>query len=210
MKNILFTLLAGALLSGCASTPVSQAPEPTGTETIPPIPTWTSTSEPTNTMTPTATATMVPLSQIDWNAIIYQGGDLPGTFAVSDIERLGTGAEYSVPPADAQSKMTFWIPGTDDVISVIVFIYDSLETVDAAYQTFRGGAEAGAGIGEKSFLIDHSEPEGTYSVFLSAIGFTRCHALASLSMASIGWSDPSILADYAKKLDARLGEAACR
>ena len=89
MKNFLFALLAGALLCGCSAPPLSQALEPAATETMPPTSTWTSTSEPTNTMTPTATATLVPLSDVDWNAIIYQVGDLPGTFAISDIERLG-------------------------------------------------------------------------------------------------------------------------
>ena len=106
--------------------------------------------------------------------------------------------------------MTLSIPGTDDAISVIVFIYESLETVDAAYQLAGSGAQAGTGLGGKVFGRNKSFPEGTYSVYLSAIGFTRCHAFASLGMATIGWSDPSILAGYAEKLDARLGEAACR
>jgi hypothetical protein len=125
------------------------------------------------------------------------------------MNRVGNGKLESVPPADLRSEINFVVPGTDDSINIVVFLYESLDKVEAAYALIREAQGATGEFGEQAWtkniaIIDEE------AVYISEVGFTRCHALVVMSMITLYWSDATILPAYAEKLDARLAELVCR
>lgn len=209
MKPAIPALFACLLVAACTASPATQEPLDLPVSTTAPAATITPTVTSTHTPQPSATPTLIPLSQLDLTGIIYQPGDLPADFVLIDMRRIGTARMESVPPADLVTEVNFNIPGTDDTINVLVFVYESLQAAGDAYLQVGMGAAATSDFGEQAFVFNQAflEDEAAYA---SEAGFLRCHAIALLTMFTLDWADATLLPAYAQKLDARLADVACR
>lgn len=209
-KTPLFLILC-LFIGGCSSSTEPGEAIASETATKPATLSYTETIIPTETATLTETLSPVPISALDLGSLVYQDGDLPAQFTPIDMMRINTSLDLgTVSTPDNRAEANFNITGTDDAIRTVVFVYEVVENTQEASRVLSAGKTPLAGIGEQAYTATQTFPEDTNTTYLSEIAFVRCHAVAALVFVSLNWSNPSLLIEYAERLDGRLSEAVCR
>ncbi len=177
-----------------------------------PIPTETPLPSPTPqpTATPTATPTPIPFSQLNLETALIKSGDLPAGVSGAQIRSSAPEMFKNVPTADYTIFQQFEKKG-NAAGGVAVFVYESPERVESAYQEILGG------MGETKPSTDFGDKANTSILSMTVAGITlefsealfiRCHAVAHIRMTDI--ADINAIVAYAQRLDERLREFVCR
>lgn len=210
-------LLLGLLLSFIAS---SCSPSETSIQTAianTQIALPTSTTEPTKL--PTSTPTMIPISEISFDEILFIDGDLPPSFIPGQIKyELPNVFELKGNPTS--DKIVNLVIHNDNFLSegVTVLIYESLPTLQEVFTSIAekvgrlpdkfGEIETLSNLGENAFVAESDRDVlfGTKSVRLA---FTRCNALVHINLFSQDTNKDTV-ESYAIRLDKRIEEIVCR
>jgi hypothetical protein len=168
------------------------------------------------TTTPSApppTKTPVPLSEIDFEGLIIQEGDLPEGL-------ISPGLRYDAPEYKdiPEATMTFRAPlfGPGDLSgSIVVFLYEDHQKLEEAYQKIFEMKDmirdSFPDIGEKSeskYLVEMwDSEEGGGQRNIDELVFIRCMAVIDIYFRGTEVDDLSF---YAKRLDERLRPVVCR
>jgi hypothetical protein len=159
-----------------------------------------------------ATPTLIPMSQIDLEAILVIDGDLPEDIVPDIVTRenaVGSAAELD--RADAVFTQYFLLNGGEGG-GVSVFLFDSLDYVGAAFEkvsAFMTAPIVYDQVGEQARIEYFFLPVITDvpSIEGSRLIFTRCHALAVIQFPRA--ADVEAIGKYGLRLDGRLQMLVC-
>jgi hypothetical protein len=205
-KRLVFSVvfIVAVLMSACAPgvSPVTSnptgAPEPTVQPTIIP------TEKPT--IAPTATATPMPLSALKLDSLLIQSGDLPAGLSGAQIRDTAPLMFEKVPKADNTIYQQVARNGKQ-AGGVAVFLYEDTSKVDEAYKEILSGMGSDANpvseIGDKASIMML-----TLGMEGGDLVFERCNFVVHVRFT--GTPNADDITSYAKRLDARLSEVACR
>ncbi len=204
-RLVFSTIFVIAVLTACApgaSSPAGSIP------TTLPEPTMQPTAMPTEkpTIVPTATATPVPLSALKLDSLLVQAGDLPAGLSGAQIRDTAPAMFKAVPQADKTIYQQFARNGSP-AGGVAVFLYEDNANVDKAYSVIL------AGMGSDSKPVSKLGDKASIAILTVGMEggdliFTRCNGVVHIRMT--GTSSADEITSYAKRLDTRLSEVACR
>jgi len=189
-------------------TPVSTK---TAVPTDTPIPTDTPTPAPTDTPTPTRVA----LADLDLEPLLIQPGDLP-THLLPDFvsEELASQSLRlrSLPRPDNFINQRFYNAQDSAGGAVIIFLYESIDTVKSSYGATEGKMKANFFASHFPFDLNLENEEDAFGYMDTPpapqwhLAFTRCHAFVYVWMTDGREYD---IVTYAQKLDERLKPLVC-
>jgi hypothetical protein len=167
-------------------------------------PTFTLSPSPSPSLIPSPTT--IPFSQLNLEDKLVVAGDLPPGYSGSQIRYTPNTITNEAPVADYFINQYFAYQDTTGG-KVTVLVYEEIDKVIIAYQSFFGGLFMGipedAGVGEKSASFYN---EGNITV--SNLAFIRCHAAIQIQF--IGPSTRDSIIAYGQRLDKRLQPIVCR
>ena len=197
MKTVIQILLALVFLL-CACAPSENTVNTAIAQTQAAIP----------TDTPIPTATPIPFSAFDLEDLLIQQNDLPAGYSGAQVGNTAPEMFGGIPKADYIIYQQFQKNG-ESAGGVTVFLYESIQSVDKAYQVIAvgmGNTEPVAGDWEKGELVIFS---------ISAINFTAidvlyadCHSAVHIRLSDI--DNKQHVINYAKRLNERLSPLVCR
>lgn len=165
-------------------------------------------------------ATILPLSEVDLDSLLFISGDLPTIFVGQQIASRPPPDIGSVPVAEKAANQKFRA-GEFASDGITVLLYESPADLERAYgivldiMSEDNRATPLGQVGEKAMLTEE-RMSGIQTAGVSIpsstsanVVFTRCHALVYIDLFS-SEADSEVAAEYAKRIDQRLQPLVCR